>query len=239
MLIGPHSTAEQREEFRRRILAEPAQLHRAADAGALARAELHRRSDRGAPRRPAAVRAVRRNVHGRAGRPDARGAAPRLARREFVAGRRQQGHLGADGVDACCPESPTALLDEPLPGAGRAHGAAGRRLSGPDARPIVGHGPPADGAVGTASGGIRRRASRRWKTSHRTSGCSSTIEACVAAARENARQVREQISTEMWEQLNRLYLHVRRNRSRVARLGASTCTSRRRRICSRASPTRR
>ena len=37
-----------------------------------------------------------------------------------------------------------------------------------------------------------------------------TIEACVVAARENARQVREQISTEMWEQLNRLYLHVRR-----------------------------
>src|SRR5262245_47843879 len=40
-----------------------------------------------------------------------------------------------------------------------------------------------------------------------------TIEACVAAARENARQVREQFSTEMWEQLNRLYLHVCRNRS--------------------------
>jgi uncharacterized alpha-E superfamily protein len=31
----------------------------------------------------------------------------------------------------------------------------------------------------------------------------------VAAARENARQVREQISTEMWEQLNRIYLAVR------------------------------
>jgi len=40
-----------------------------------------------------------------------------------------------------------------------------------------------------------------------------TIHACVAAARENARQVREQISTEMWEQLNRLYLQVSRNRS--------------------------
>jgi uncharacterized alpha-E superfamily protein len=38
------------------------------------------------------------------------------------------------------------------------------------------------------------------------------IGACVAAARENARQVREQISTEMWEQLNRLYLYVRNNR---------------------------
>ena len=35
------------------------------------------------------------------------------------------------------------------------------------------------------------------------------IAACVAAARENARQVREQISSEMWEQLNRMYLQVR------------------------------
>jgi uncharacterized alpha-E superfamily protein len=37
---------------------------------------------------------------------------------------------------------------------------------------------------------------------------SSSIIACVAAARENLRQVREQCSTEMWEQLNRLYLQV-------------------------------
>ncbi|MEN9937557.1 MAG: hypothetical protein RLZZ387_4136 [Chloroflexota bacterium] len=37
-----------------------------------------------------------------------------------------------------------------------------------------------------------------------------SIVACVAAARENARQVREQISSEMWEQLNRLYLQLRR-----------------------------
>src|SRR3954453_13874499 len=36
------------------------------------------------------------------------------------------------------------------------------------------------------------------------------IAACVAAARENARQVREQISSEMWEELNRLFLQVRR-----------------------------
>jgi uncharacterized alpha-E superfamily protein len=31
---------------------------------------------------------------------------------------------------------------------------------------------------------------------------------CIAAARENARQVREQINSEMWEQVNRLYLDV-------------------------------
>lgn len=37
----------------------------------------------------------------------------------------------------------------------------------------------------------------------------NTISACVTLARENARQARGQISSEMWEQLNRLYLRVR------------------------------
>lgn len=37
---------------------------------------------------------------------------------------------------------------------------------------------------------------------------SSSIISCVAAARENLRQVREQCSSAMWEQLNRLYLQV-------------------------------
>ncbi len=37
----------------------------------------------------------------------------------------------------------------------------------------------------------------------------ASIVACVAAARENARQTREQVSSEMWEQINRLYLQVR------------------------------
>jgi len=38
---------------------------------------------------------------------------------------------------------------------------------------------------------------------------SSSIISCVGAARENLRQVREQCSSEMWEQLNRLYLQVK------------------------------
>ncbi|MFN8372358.1 MAG: alpha-E domain-containing protein [Anaerolineae bacterium] len=37
----------------------------------------------------------------------------------------------------------------------------------------------------------------------------ASIVACIAAARENARQVREQISSEMWEHINRLYLYAR------------------------------
>lgn len=40
----------------------------------------------------------------------------------------------------------------------------------------------------------------------RDSGCSLVHH--VTAARENARQVRELVSTEMWEQINRLYLEV-------------------------------
>jgi uncharacterized alpha-E superfamily protein len=36
----------------------------------------------------------------------------------------------------------------------------------------------------------------------------SSVVSCVAAARENLRHVREQASTRMWEQLNRLYLDV-------------------------------
>ena len=39
-----------------------------------------------------------------------------------------------------------------------------------------------------------------------------SIFSCVRAARENARQVREEISGEMWECLNRLYLDVREAR---------------------------
>jgi uncharacterized alpha-E superfamily protein len=41
---------------------------------------------------------------------------------------------------------------------------------------------------------------------------SPSIVATVTAARENARHVREQISSEMWEHLNELYLHVLRTR---------------------------
>jgi uncharacterized alpha-E superfamily protein len=37
----------------------------------------------------------------------------------------------------------------------------------------------------------------------------NSVAACVTAARENARQVREEISSDMWEQVNALFLSVR------------------------------
>jgi uncharacterized alpha-E superfamily protein len=35
------------------------------------------------------------------------------------------------------------------------------------------------------------------------------VAGCIVAARENARHIREQVSSEMWEQLNRMYLLIR------------------------------
>ena len=95
MLVGPHSTAARARGVPRQDPRRPAQLHRPADAGAVAAAVLHRRSRRAAPRRSPALRALWREGHGRARRADARGAQERIAGRELLAGRRQQGHLGA------------------------------------------------------------------------------------------------------------------------------------------------
>jgi uncharacterized alpha-E superfamily protein len=43
----------------------------------------------------------------------------------------------------------------------------------------------------------------------------SAIISCIAAARENARTVRERISSEMWEQLNRTFLYLRDGMARA------------------------
>jgi len=67
---------------------------------------------------------------------------------------------------------------------------------------------------------------RRWWRVLAALGCTESVEgdafaaaqtfaldqivSSIAEARENARQVREQISSEMWEQLNRLYHESRR-----------------------------
>jgi uncharacterized alpha-E superfamily protein len=52
-----------------------------------------------------------------------------------------------------------------------------------------------------------------------------SIFSCVRAARENARQVREEISGEMWECLNRLYLRVREARPALESGSATADTS--------------
>ncbi len=41
---------------------------------------------------------------------------------------------------------------------------------------------------------------------------SNSIVRCIAGARENARQVREEINSQMWEQINQLYLSMQNTR---------------------------
>lgn len=48
----------------------------------------------------------------------------------------------------------------------------------------------------------------------------SSILSCVTKARENARTIREQITSEMWEQLNKLYLYLRSDSARHDFLGS-------------------
>jgi uncharacterized alpha-E superfamily protein len=69
------------------------------------------------------------------------------------------------------------------------------------------------GHIGLAALGEKDsgRANQTYEASHDLAldrGDSGSVVASLAAARENARQVRDQISTETWERLNLLYLRI-------------------------------
>ena len=98
MLIGPHSTAAERDEFRARICADP-RNYIAQPTLALSRAPCFmdgRIESRHVDLRPYVL--LRRESHDRPRRPDARRAAEGLAGGQLVAGRRKQGHVGTEHV---------------------------------------------------------------------------------------------------------------------------------------------
>ena len=101
MLMGPQSTAAEREEFRAAHHRRAAQLHRAAPRRAVDLPDLGSGArDSSSPRRvdlrPFILTRPARLV-GAARRPHARGAGRGLLRRQLQPGRRLQGHLGASG----------------------------------------------------------------------------------------------------------------------------------------------
>ena len=61
----------------------------------------------------------------------------------------------------------------------------------------------------SASASARRPRKASSSFSPSTQENPNSILSCLRAARENARSVREIISSEMWEQLNKFYLMVR------------------------------
>ncbi len=95
MLVGPASTAEEREAFRARILATPERYIAQPTLALSTCPTFVGAGRRAAAHRPAALRAVRDRHRPRAGRTDARRVARRVARRQFVAGRRHQRHVGS------------------------------------------------------------------------------------------------------------------------------------------------
>ena len=86
---------------------------------------------------------------------------------------------------------------------------------------------PLDGACSTSSASARPSRPRREPTTRRPSRstCSSrpqnpnSIVECIARSRENARTMRNQLATEMWEALNRFHLDVLRPGRRRRRVG--------------------
>ena len=95
MLVGPHSTAAQREEFAAKITAKP-RNYIAQPTLALSRVptlvEDHLEG-RHVDLRPYIL--YGKEIYVLPGGLDARGLAPRLAGGQFVARRREQGHLGS------------------------------------------------------------------------------------------------------------------------------------------------
>ena len=98
MLVGPAATKKEIEAFAQEARGETLELYRPADAGALDLPDPDRQGACAAPRRSPTLCAGRRPHPDRAGRADARGAQEGLAGRQFLAGRRHQGHLGAGGL---------------------------------------------------------------------------------------------------------------------------------------------
>src|SRR5262245_22373102 len=169
------------------------------------------RRGRASPRGSAAVRALRPIDHRGAGRADARRPSAWIARGQFITGRRQQGYVGTGGLrDAMLSRVADSLYwmrryVERADQIARVVGVNmdlafdraplevvqlwGRLLSGLWSAPawaqVTRESPPDAFADLTNI---------------------DAVASCVGAARENARQIRQHITGEMWDRLNGVHL---------------------------------
>ena len=212
MLVGPHATEAEREAFAEKIKADP-ENYIAQPTIQLSTAPCFvGRLDRGAACRSAALHPERRAHDDRAGRADARGAQARQPGRQLEPRRRLERHVGVEQL-TCCAGLRTLSTGWPLSGAGGAHRAAAGGQARIDARADAGRCRDLVGRVATAlSARPMRRLRGRTDRDRPCAGArpfnTSSLISSLRLARDNARQVRELISTEMWGQLNRLYLRL-------------------------------
>ena len=146
------------------------------------------------------------------GRSHARRAAGGQPHRQLVPGRRLQGHLGAR-ADAR-PSRRGPVLDRALPRARRGHRAAAQRHLPHDAggdHPRCRAGEPWSELLtllylDEEGEGIDRERVARFVVADRTNP--GSIASLVGRARDNARGVREWLTTELWEEINSFYLEL-------------------------------
>ena len=260
--------SEQRAEFAGADRGQPAQLHRAADAGAVARADDRRTTTSRAGTStcgpyilygkeiyvlPGGLTrvALRKgslvvNSSQGGGSKDTWVLADEPSGEASAVERRA---MHAASQSTAEPRRRLGLLDEPL------HRARGERraLHRRESQPMLDLPRRLRRAVAAA-----RRHHRRPRGFAKRYGAATqenviqfltfdpenpnSIRSCLRAARENARSVREIISSEMWEQINSFYLMVTASAARRSRDRCPTFCPRRSgwpATCSRASPTPR
>ena len=222
LLIGPHASKAELDEFRDRLKANPANYISQPMVKLSVSPTLCDDGVKAAAHRSAAVRGDRARHLGAAGRPDARRAARRLAGGELLAGRRLEGHLGAGMSEAVSAskhliarhagsalwlarymeriENLARLLDVTKTFARDAEGGRNwlslLRINGDQAAFFAKH---AD-----AGGRPASRISICWMPTIRPR-CSPRS----AMREENARTLRALISTEMWLQINVFHGRIR------------------------------
>ena len=228
MLIGPTASAKELRRVPAQIVADPREYIAQPTIALSRHADLRRASSGPRTSTCGPSCSASRDHERRAGRTHARRAARRLARRQLLAGRRQQGHLGAallmlsrvaeslywtgryieraEDTSRLLDVNFHGLLDADLPDRERAW------------RDLIRLARPGRASSGSTSPTTRRSAVTEFLLWHPANP--DAVTACVARARENARGVREQISSEMWEHLNRLHLRrlaqPARRRARLA-----------------------
>ena len=135
LVIGPDASRDELDALRKRVIARPPRLDRAAGPAAVHGADAQRRQVRPAARGPAPLRRQRRRRRlGSARRTDPGGAQGGLADRQLQPGRRFQGHLGAGGFPGGSGRRPSRArpsqsANGSRSGPSRATGATARRSS--------------------------------------------------------------------------------------------------------------
>src|SRR5580704_8699201 len=172
------------------------------------------------PRRPPSLHSLWRKHDPRSRRPHPRRPSPRIAGRQLLPGRRQQRYLGVTRMNQHQQTTMLSRVADSLYWMSRYLERAEHtaRLIDVDLQLRLDQSPDAGSerwlgllealqAPAPENGTIDAETLTHLLTLDRTNP--SSIISCVAAARENLRQVREQCSSDMWEQLNRLFLHVK------------------------------